>query len=92
MATVDKYKRTKITPAFTVAQVVLYKNIVGTKATLHVLSGNLWVDLEGSTALSTANGFKLIANSVLDLDTTGDIALLSDVTTASVQILEWGVL
>jgi hypothetical protein len=87
-----KYKHTLVTPAFTVAQVVLFHNVTGYKAILHVLSGNLWVDLEGRTDLAEANGFKLLANSVLDLDTMGSISLLSDVATASVQILEWEVL
>jgi uncharacterized protein YaiE (UPF0345 family) len=86
-----KYKRTLVTPAFTVAQVVLFKVITGEESTLHVISGNLWVDLEGRTDLTTSNGFKLTANSALDLKTIGSISLLSDVTTASVQILEWGI-
>jgi hypothetical protein len=86
-----KYNKTKITPEFTVAQVVLFVDIEGSESTLHCTSGTIWVDLEGRSDLSTANGFKMIANSVLDLKTMGSISIVSDVTTAKAQILEWGV-
>lgn len=86
-----KYNKTKVTPSFAVNEVVIIKNIIGEKSNLWVLTGNIWIDLNGRSDLTAANGFLLTENTIINLDTMGDISLISDVTGATAQIMEWSV-
>jgi hypothetical protein len=88
-----KLNKTKVTPSTAVtAGAVVTITLVGSKSVLWVISGNVWIDLNGRSDLTTLNGFKLTANTTMDLETSNIISFISDAAGAAIQIMEWGVI
>lgn len=63
--------------------------IVGKNVSIQLLSGNVWVDLLNSEALTLDNGFKCSSGSVIECNLVTGITLVSDAATGTGQILVW---
>lgn len=71
---------------FTVNATVQNKALANKDVTLNVLTGNLWFDPNGT---ATSASLKLLAGSSIDLHVFSNLSLISDATTASVQVIVW---
>ena len=76
--------------AFAVGAVAVSKAITNRLCTVHVLSGNCWIN-PLAVAVANATAIKLSPSNggVLDLYVAGNLSLISDATGASVQIIVW---
>jgi len=79
-----------VVPAIAVAQTSIsltttYSKINGQKVKLEVLSGNVWVK-PGTTAVTTANGNKMVGVSSIEIDASNGLNVISDVTGATIQL------
>jgi len=83
MRTVDSIMGT-----FEVSTSAVAKTIADKNATVHILSGNCWIN-PLATAVADATAIKLLSGMVLDLRVAATLSLISDATGASVQIIVW---
>ena len=83
MRTVDS-----IIGTFAVSTSAVAKTIADKNATVHILSGNCWIN-PLATAVADATAIKLLSGMVLDLRVAATLSLISDATGASVQIIVW---
>lgn len=79
-----------VIPNIAVAQtsidlVTTYSKINGQKVKLEVLTGNLWVK-PGTTAVTTANGNKMVGLSSIEIDVSNGLKVISDATGATIQL------
>lgn len=74
--------------AFSVSTTAIPKAIANKVATVHVLSGNVWIN-PTTTAVADATAIKLLSGMILDLRVLSSLSLISDATGASVQIIVW---
>jgi hypothetical protein len=77
--------------AFNVVGVAVAKAINGKPCTVHVLSGNLWINpLDTAVADDTAIKLSAASGSFIDLTVETNLSCISDVTGATAQIIVWG--
>lgn len=62
--------------------------INGQAITFQVVAGNIWIN-PLTTAVANATAFKLTAGQTLDMVVKGTLSIISDVTTATYQIIYW---
>ena len=74
--------------AFAVSTSAVAKTISDKNCTVHILSGNCWIN-PLATAVADATAIKLLSGMVLDLRVAATLSLISDATGASVQIIVW---
>ena len=74
--------------AFAVSTSAISKTIADKNVTVHILSGNCWIN-PLATAVADATAIKLLSGMVLDLRVAATLSLISDATGASVQIIVW---
>lgn len=74
-------------PSFVVSTTALSKAIHNQDITLSVISGNLWIRTDGVAAALT--DLKFTVGQVVDLHVYATLSMLSDATTATVQIIAW---
>jgi hypothetical protein len=72
-----------VTTALT-TEIISYANV-----SLWVLTGNLYLDMLGRTDLSTTNGLKCPAGTLIEFYTQNQITFMSDGSGATVQIIVW---
>ncbi len=89
MLTRSIFKKVKtIYGAFSVGTTAVTKAINGLNCTVHVLSGNCWIN-PNATAVADSTAIKLTSGMVIDLTVSGNLSLISDASGASVQIIVW---
>lgn len=79
-----------VVPGIAVAQISIdlvatYGKINGQKVRLEVLSGNVWVK-PGASAVTTANGNKMVGVSSIEINVSNGLKVISDVTGATIQL------
>lgn len=74
--------------AFAVSTTAVPKDIANKNCTIHVLTGNCWVN-PLAVAVADSTAIKLLSGMILDLRVTSSLSLISDATGASVQIIVW---
>lgn len=74
--------------AFAVSTSAISKTIADKNCTVHILSGNCWIN-PLATAVADATAIKLLSGMVMDLRVAATLSLISDATGASVQIIVW---
>ena len=79
-----------IIPDVTIAQtsidlVSTYSKINGQRIIIEVLSGNVWVK-PGTTAVTAANGNKMVGVTSREFSVSNGLKIISDVTGAKIQI------
>ena len=74
--------------AFAVSTTAVPKAIANKNCTIHVLSGNCWIN-PLAVAVADATAIKLLSGMILDLRVASSLSLISDATGASVQIIVW---
>ncbi len=74
--------------AFAVSTSAVAKTITDKNCTVHILSGNCWIN-PLATAVADATAIKLLSGMVMDLRVAETLSLISDATGASVQIIVW---
>lgn len=74
--------------AFAVTTTAVSQAIANKNCTVHVLTGNCWVN-PLAVAVADVTAIKLLSGMILDLRVASSLSLISDVTGASVQIIVW---
>lgn len=74
--------------AFAVSTTAIPKTITNQNCSVHVLSGNCWIN-PLTTAVADATAIKFLSGMILDLRVASTLSLISDSTGASVQIIVW---
>lgn len=85
----NEVKRVKtIYGDFAVNTIVINKAINDNACTIHVLTGDCWVNPLG-LAVADATAIKLKEGMILDTHVMGNLSLISNATGATVQIIVW---
>lgn len=74
--------------AFAVSTTAVPKAIANQNCTIHVLTGNCWVN-PLAVAVANATAIKLLSGMILDMNVASSLSLISDATGASVQVIVW---
>lgn len=54
------------------------------------LTGNIWINFTGTTAVADATAYKLLATQSIDFEASGNVSIISDGSGGTFEYIVWG--